>query len=215
MTVNLPSRGDLDWDDVLNAAIREVETIANEAETPVEAQAKADAARVAAVAAADVLAAARVAAITAASIGAKPASYFPAWGEISSKPTTFAPSAHVHSSEDVTGLAALLDAKTNVVDNLHTVTGTYTLVASDWVSTTLVLNSASDFNVTIPQNIGAAGSALRWVNIGAGQVTFLAGSGVTLGSRPNTDRKTNGQFSTGELFKAATNTVVLAGDITT
>lgn len=100
---------------------------------------------------------------------------------------------------------------------INTQTGTtYTLAASD-DGAVVTLNNASTVTVTVPQNSAAAipiGAYIEFVQLGAGQVVFVAGTGATLNSR-GTALKINGQYGTAGLRKIATNTFILAGDLTT
>lgn len=59
-------------------------------------------------------------------------------------------------------------------------TGTaYTLVAGD-ANTIVYLNNASPVTVTVPAAVFSAGDQIDFIQKGAGQVTFVAGSGLTL-----------------------------------
>ena len=85
------------------------------------------------------------------------------------------------------------------------ITGNYTLVRAD-EGKILRFNSASAITVTIPTNanVGYPVSLTRipFINLGAGVVTLVGDTGVTLSSiETNIDSK-----ETGDLFKTATNT---------
>lgn len=58
---------------------------------------------------------------------------------------------------------------------------TYTLVAAD-LGKLVTLNNASPITLTIPPSVFAAGNIINIQQIGAGQVTFAAGAGVTITS---------------------------------
>lgn len=75
--------------------------------------------------------------------------------------------------------------------------------------------NASAVTVTIPPESTTnftIGCFIEVHQIGAGQVTFVAGSGVTLQSRGSVV-KTSGQYAVAGLRKDAANTWVLAGDL--
>jgi hypothetical protein len=95
-------------------------------------------------------------------------------------------------------------------------TGNYTLVLTD-ASLTLEIDSVSGVSVTVPPNSSVAfatGTMIEVFQYGAGQVTFVPGSGVTIRSS-GAKLKLTGQYSTAVLWKRATNEWVLIGDITT
>jgi hypothetical protein len=100
---------------------------------------------------------------------------------------------------------------------INTQTGTtYTPAATD-DGKVITLDNASSITVTVPQNSDAAipvGAYIEFIQLGAGQVTFAAGTGATLNSR-GTALKIAGQYGTAALRKTATNTFILAGDLTT
>jgi hypothetical protein len=104
--------------------------------------------------------------------------------------------------------SVLLDATTNVQ------TASYTLVLGDaWKI--VELNSASAVNLTVPPNSSVAfpvGTTIEVLQYGAGQVTLVAGSGVTLRA-PGSRLKTTGQYSSASLRKRATDEWVVAGDL--
>lgn len=94
---------------------------------------------------------------------------------------------------------------------------TYTFVASDSVQagTALVtLSNASAVTATVPPNSSVAfaiGDSIDGAQIGAGQVTLVAGSGVTLNGTPGL--KCRAQYSGFTLIKTATNTWLVVGDL--
>lgn len=89
----------------------------------------------------------------------------------------------------------------------------YTIVASD--STKIVeMNVATANNLTIPPNSSVAyavGTQINILQVGAGQTTVVAGSGVTVNSTPGL--KLRAQFSYATCIKRATDTWVLVGDL--
>jgi len=92
---------------------------------------------------------------------------------------------------------------------------TYTFALSDigkWVE----LNNASAITATVPPNSSVAfpvGTLLNFAQIGAGQVTIAAGSGVTLQSE-GSKVKLKTQYAVGSLVKRATDTWILFGNTT-
>lgn len=96
---------------------------------------------------------------------------------------------------------------------VNTQTASYTLVVGD-AGKTVEMNVASANNLTVPPNSSVAfpvGTVVEVCQIGAGQTTIVAGSGVTV-QTPETLVMT-GQWSTVSLRKRATDTWVLAGDV--
>jgi hypothetical protein len=97
---------------------------------------------------------------------------------------------------------------------LNTQTASYTLALSD-NNKTVEMNVGSANNLTVPLNSVIAfpiGSNIDVVQIGAGQTTILAESGVTILSRDNYV-KLAGQYAAATLYKRDTNTWVLIGDL--
>jgi len=92
---------------------------------------------------------------------------------------------------------------------------TYTVAASDAVPRTLVtLNNAAAITVTIPPNSGvgiSVGKSVDFAQLGAGQVTFAPGSGVTLRATPGT--KLRAQYSGATAIKIATDEWLIVGDL--
>jgi hypothetical protein len=101
-----------------------------------------------------------------------------------------------------------------IVTTLNAQTGTtYTLAASD-TDKLVILANASSITVTIPPNSSVAwdvGTAVKFAQTGAGQVTFAPGSGVTLRATPGL--KTRAQYSGVEAIKVATDEWLLIGDL--
>jgi len=85
---------------------------------------------------------------------------------------------------------------------------TYTLVAGD-VGEYVTLNNASAITLTVPDAVFSAGDQVNLVQLGAGQVTIAAGSGVTLRSE-GSKLKMKGQYAVATLlFLSASEAVVL------
>ena len=99
------------------------------------------------------------------------------------------------------------------IENAQTGT-TYTLALSD-AGKMVTLSNASAITLTIPTNASVAFPVNTRIDIlqyGAGQVT-VAGAGVTINSS-GSKLKLTGQYSGASLWKKATDTWVLIGDIT-
>jgi hypothetical protein len=95
-----------------------------------------------------------------------------------------------------------------------TQTVSYTLTLDDQNSL-IDMNSASAVNLTVPPNSSVAfpiGTMIEACQYGAGQVTIVAGAGVTL--RNPSSLTTRAQYSTVSLRKRATDEWVVGGDLT-
>ncbi len=80
--------------------------------------------------------------------------------------------------------------------------------------TLIECNSASAFTVTIPANSTTAypvGTSIDLLQVGAGQVTIAGAAGVTVNATPGL--KLRAQWSSATLFKRATDTWVVMGDL--
>lgn len=103
-------------------------------------------------------------------------------------------------------------AATPIVFNAQTGT-TYTFVMGDQ-NKMVTLSNASAITATVPPNSSVAyriGTVLNAVQIGAGQVTFAPGSGVTLNGTPGL--KCRAQYSAASLIKTGTDTWLVIGDL--
>ena len=104
------------------------------------------------------------------------------------------------------------------VENINAQTGTtYTFVLTDR-DDLVTASNASAQTYTIPLNSSVAfatGSLVNLIQIGAGQVTIVGASGVTVASTGTTSTtpKTRSQFSSLTCIKAATDTWYVIGDI--
>lgn len=90
---------------------------------------------------------------------------------------------------------------------------TYTLVIGD-AGQIVTLSNASAITMTVPTNASVAfaiGTRIDLIQIGAGQVTTAAAGGVTINSTPGL--KLSAQYSGATLLKTATDTWILAGDL--
>lgn len=102
----------------------------------------------------------------------------------------------------------------NMTLNAQTGT-TYTLVLTD-AHKFVTLSNASAITMTVPPNSSVAfetGDQVNLMQLGAGQVTIAAGSGVTIRSA-GSKLKTNAQYAVATLVKIDTDTWVAVGNLT-
>lgn len=103
--------------------------------------------------------------------------------------------------------------------SLNAQTGTtYTFVLTDADNKLVTASNASAQTYTIPPNSSVAfptGTLINVIQIGAGQVTFSQGAGVTIASNGGTATapKLRVQYSAATLMKVATDTWYIVGDI--
>lgn len=125
------------------------------------------------------------------------------------------------SAETVTGTdtaravtPAGLTATRGLYVSINAQTGTtYAPVLTDQ-GALVTLSNASPITVTMPQNSTTAfpvGTQIDFVGIGAGLVTFAAGSGATLNGTPSL--VTRAQYSAVTLIKVSTNGWIAVGDL--
>lgn len=96
--------------------------------------------------------------------------------------------------------------------SFNTVTAAYTLALTD-KDKMVQSTSATALNITVPPNSTAAfgtGDQVHILQAGAGQVTIVAGTGVTVNAALGL--KLRAQWSSGTLIKRDTNTWLLVGD---
>lgn len=99
--------------------------------------------------------------------------------------------------------------------SLNAQTGTtYTLVATD-ATKVVTASNASAITITVPPSVYVAGDIITVLQIGAGQVTFAQGSGVTINSTGATATAPalRAQFSAAQVICTASNTFAIVGDI--
>ena len=99
---------------------------------------------------------------------------------------------------------------------LNAQTGTtYSLVIGDATYKLVTLSNAAAITVTVPPSLFAIGDTINLQQIGAGQVTFAAGSGVTITSTGATSAapKLRAQFSAATVICTAANTFTIVGDL--
>lgn len=111
------------------------------------------------------------------------------------------------------------DAQLTAIDNsatknvvLDRKTASYTLVVGD-NNKLIEMNVASANNVTIDNSIFSAGNQILVSQYGAGQTTFVAGSGVTLRSASG-KLKLTGQYSAATIIAISASEFYVAGDLT-
>ena len=112
-----------------------------------------------------------------------------------------------------TSLAYAFGAAPALTFNAQTGT-TYTLVAGD-AGGLVTLSNASAITLTVPPSIFTAGQVIDIQQIGAGQVTLAAGSGVTITSTGGTSAapKLRAQYSGASILCTGSNTFTVFGDI--
>jgi hypothetical protein len=105
------------------------------------------------------------------------------------------------------------DLKLQLAFNAQTGT-TYTLVAGD-LNKLVTCSNASGITVTVPPSVFSAGNQINLQQIGAGQVTFAQGSGVTITSTGATASapKLRAQYSACTIICTASNTFTIVGDL--
>lgn len=91
---------------------------------------------------------------------------------------------------------------------------TYTLVAGD-LNDLVTLNNASAITLTVPPSVFSANDVINISQIGAGQVTFAQGAGVTINSTGATATapKLRVRWSSASVICTASNTFLVVGDI--
>lgn len=127
-------------------------------------------------------------------------------------PTAPTASAYTNTTQ-IASTAQTYSTVTTVPENAQTGT-TYTLVLAD-AGKMVTLANASAITLTIPLNSSVAfpvGTRIDIAQGGAGQVTVSAAVGATLRSS-NSKVKLSGQYSGATLWKQATNTWWLIGDL--
>lgn len=92
---------------------------------------------------------------------------------------------------------------------------TYTLVVADAANKLVTASNASPITVTVPPSVFATGNVINLQQIGAGQVTFAQGAGVTITSSGATSSapKIRKQFSACSIICTGSNTFTIVGDL--
>ena len=99
---------------------------------------------------------------------------------------------------------------------LNAQTGTtYSLVIGDATYKLVTCSNAAAITVTVPPSLFAIGDTINVQQIGAGQVTFAQGAGVTITSTGATSTAPNlrAQFSAATVICTASNTFTIVGDL--
>ena len=106
-----------------------------------------------------------------------------------------------------------VDLKLQLAFNAQTGT-TYTLVVGD-LNKLVTCSNASGITLTVPPSVFSAGNQIHIQQIGAGQVTFAQGAGVTITSTgaTSTAPKLRAQYSAATVICTASNTFPIVGDL--
>lgn len=118
-----------------------------------------------------------------------------------------------NGAQGTTGTQGTTGAGNLVGFNAQTGT-TYTLASAD-VSKLVTASNASAITITVPPSVFSANDQINVQQIGAGQVTFAQGSGVTITSTGATASapKLRAQYSACTVICTASNTFTIIGDI--
>lgn len=95
-------------------------------------------------------------------------------------------------------------------------TGTsYTLVSADADNKLVTMSNAAAITLTVPPSVFTAGQQINAAQIGAGQVTFAQGAGVTITSTGASSAapKLRAQQSSCTVICTASNTFLVVGDL--
>jgi hypothetical protein len=95
-------------------------------------------------------------------------------------------------------------------------TGTsYTLVIADAANKLVTASNASPITITVPPSVFSTGNTINVQQIGAGQVTFAQGAGVTITSTGATASapKLRAQYSASTIICTGSNTFTILGDL--
>jgi hypothetical protein len=121
-------------------------------------------------------------------------------------------------ANDGTGdrLRTAMDKVNDNFDELYTVTlnaqtANYILELADNLKL-VTITTSGDSTVTIPPNVFPVGALILVVQGGAGQVSFVAGSGVIINSADSALTLT-GQYATATIIQTVANTWLLTGSI--
>lgn len=92
---------------------------------------------------------------------------------------------------------------------------TYTLVAADAANKLVTLSNASAITVTVPPSVFTTGNVINLQALGAGQVTFSQGAGVTITSTgaTSTAPKLRVTYSACSVICTGSNTFTVIGDL--
>ena len=92
---------------------------------------------------------------------------------------------------------------------------TYTLVAADAANKLVTASNASAITITVPPSVFTTGNVINVQQIGAGQVTFSQGAGVTITSTGASASapKLRAQYSACSIICTGSNTFTILGDL--
>lgn len=107
------------------------------------------------------------------------------------------------------GVGAHTQNASTIITTVTDKSANYSIVAGD--KNTYIRSTGSAITITI-DNVLAVGESVNFIQYGAGQVTFAAGSGVTLSS-VDAKLKTNKQYSAATVTCVASGLYVLVGDL--
>lgn len=133
---------------------------------------------------------------------------------ITPNPTTVGPTGPTGPTGSTGATGATGASGTNLAGfNAQTGT-TYTLVVGDKDKIVTASNAAA-ITVTVPPSVFSANDIINVQQIGAGQVSFAQGAGVTITSTgaTSTAPKLRAQYSAASVICTASNTFTVIGDI--
>lgn len=122
-----------------------------------------------------------------------------------------ADSAHTHSVSDVTNLQTELDSKVDLEQTVFEFPSgnpTYTIGSAD---KGVLLTNSEALTITV-DDVLQVGEQVDFLQMAADQITFVAGSGVTLNSKDG-NLKTAAQYSPASVKCIASGIYVLVGDL--
>lgn len=119
------------------------------------------------------------------------------------------------SDIDNSAITAAIALKSDITRGFgQSISGSVTLALSD-AGKILISAAAGAHNITVPPNSSVAfdvGTQIDFIQFGAGQPTFVAGSGVTIFSKASYV-KISAQYAAATLVKGSTNGWYLLGDL--
>ena len=124
----------------------------------------------------------------------------------------------ITGTQGLTGIQGIQGTVGNAgggISGFNAQTGTsYTLVSGD-LNKLVTASNASAITVTVPPSVFSANDVVNLQQIGAGQVTFAQGAGVTISSTgaTSTAPKLRAQFSACSIVCTASNTFTIIGDL--
>jgi hypothetical protein len=133
---------------------------------------------------------------------------------ITPNPTTIGPTGPTGPTGS-TGTTGATGASGTNLAGFNAQTGTtYTLVIGDKDKIVTASNAAA-ITITVPPSVFSANDIINVQQIGAGQVSFAQGSGVTITSTgaTSTAPKLRAQYSAASVICTASNTFTVIGDI--